>query len=116
MTYCIIIIGEDSLHEIFDEVLPISSKWLMFCCCLGLRASLLEAIVKDHPNSTGDCLFDGLKNWVRKNYDTEKNGLPTWRKLVEAVDNSSGGENHALALEIAEKYKSWYMIQSKIPF
>ena len=97
--------GEDDLRAVFNEVHAVSSKWLTFCCCLGLRASLLDAIAKDHSYKTGDCLFHGLKQWVRKNYNTEEHGLPTWRKLVKAVANPSGGENHALAKEIAKNHQ-----------
>ena len=39
--------------------------------------------------------------WLKQNYDTEKNGLPTWRKLVEAVDKL--GEC-ALAKDIAAEH------------
>ena len=100
-------VEEGGLRTVYDVVLPVSSKWYRFCISLGLRASRLDSIAKNNPNSTDDCLLDGLKDWVKKNYETEKHGHPTWRKLVEAVDNSSGGENHALALEIAEEHKSW---------
>ena len=95
---------EDDLSLIFDAVRPISSKWSRLCCSLGLRASLLDTIEKNHPRDVDDCLFEGLKRWILKNYDTTKHGLPTWRRLVEAVDNSS--DNHALALKIAEEHKS----------
>ena len=90
---------------VFDVVLPVSAKWSMICCSLGLRASLVDTIEMDHPRDVSRCLFQGLKQWILKNYDTTKHGLPSWRRLVEAVDDSSGGHNHALALEIAEKHK-----------
>ena len=80
----------------------------MLCCSLGLRASLVDTIEMDHPRDINHCLFQGLKQWIMRNYDTTKHGLPTWRRLVEAVDDSSGGHNHALALEIAEKHKGEY--------
>ena len=90
---------------VFDALLPVSSKWLRLCCRLGLRASLLDAIEKNHLRTVDDCLFQGLKQWILKNYDTTKHGLPSWRNLVAAVDDSSGGHNHALALKIAEEHK-----------
>ena len=94
----------------FEAVLPASSKWVRLCSRLGLRASLLDTIKKNHPGDVEECLFEGLQQWVQRKYDTEKHGPPNWRQLVEAVDNSSGGSNPALALEIAKKYKSWCMI------
>lgn len=96
---------EDDLSEVFDTLLPVSSKWSRVCCCLGLQASLLDTIKKNHPGDIEECLFEGLQQWLQRNYNTEKHGPPTWRKLVEAVDNSSGGHNHTLALEIAKKHE-----------
>ena len=31
-------------------------------------------------------------------------GKPTWRRLVEAVEDPAGGNNHALALNIAAEH------------
>jgi hypothetical protein len=105
---CITISEEDDLSLIFDALLPVSSRWSRVCCSLGLRASLVDTIKKNHPGDMEECFFEGLKQWVLKNYDTVKHGLPTWRNLVAAVDDSSGGHNHALALKIAEKHKGEY--------
>ena len=96
---------EDDLSLVFDALLPVSAKWSMLCCHLGLRASLLGIIKKNHPGDVNQCLLEGLLQWVQRNYNTEKHGPPTWRSLVAAVDNSSGGDNHKLALEIAEKHQ-----------
>ena len=40
--------------------------------------------------------------WLKQNYDTEKHGPPTWRKLVEAVDKLG---DHALAKTIAAEHR-----------
>ena len=89
----------------YDEVRPVSSKWFQFCCCLGILASRLDAINRTQNGDCDLCLFNGLKEWLQRNYNTEKHGSPTWRKLVAAVDNSSGGNNHVLAQEVAKKHK-----------
>ena len=34
----------------------------------------------------------------------ERFGKPTWRRLVEAVEDRVGGNNHALALKIAAEH------------
>ena len=96
---------EDDLSLVFDALLPISVKWSKIFCCLGLLASLLDTIKKNHPGDVEEYLFEGLQQWVQRNYNIEKHGLPTWRNLVAAIDNSSGGHNHALALEIAKQHQ-----------
>ena len=45
-----------------------------------------------------------LKNWLRRNYNVERFGEPTWRAVVEVVAHSAAGDNCALALSIARKH------------
>ena len=35
--------------------------------------------------------------WLRQKYNVERFGTPTWRKLVEAIDDPAGANNHRLA-------------------
>ena len=102
LCYCT---GESNLSGVFDEVRPVSSKWYQLCNCLGILASDLDAINTTKNGDCDRCLNEGLKEWLRRNYNTEEHGSPTWRKLVAAVDNSAGGNNHVLALTIAKKHK-----------
>jgi hypothetical protein len=99
---------EDDVSLVFDALLSISAKWSMLCCRLGLRAPLVDTIRMNHPGDVNGCLFEGLRQWILNNYDTMKHGLPTWRNLVAAVDDSSGGQNCALASDIAKKHKGMY--------
>ena len=89
----------------FDEVYDCRGKWRNLCLILGISCGDLSAIRKDQFGVTDDCLQEGLTCWL-KGYDTEKYGPPTWRRLVDAVANSAGGDDHALALDIAGKHKS----------
>ena len=85
---------------------PLSAKWFNLCCALGLTPSQLSKIEHDHPGNIEACLREGLTNWLQGSYNTERHGPPTWRKLVEAVGHPAGGNNHALASDIAGKHKS----------
>ena len=71
---------------------------------LRLKAGDLDAIRRDPGCDAKQALNDVLLLWLRQNYPVDKYGLPTWRLLVKAVDNTSGGNDHALAKTIAEKY------------
>lgn len=52
-----------------------------------------------------DQAFDKiLLGWLKQQYNTVKYGLPTWKRLVEAIDHSAGGSNHALAMKIAASH------------
>ena len=89
----------------FDAVHDCQAKWDTLCSSLGISPDVLSAIEKEHGYDTGVCLHRGLTHWLKRNYDTKKYGPPTWRMLVAAVDNSSGGNDSALALDIAEKHR-----------
>ena len=42
--------------------------------------------------------------WLRRNYDTERHGRPSWRRLCGAVADPTGGEDKALAERIAVQH------------
>jgi hypothetical protein len=70
---------------------------------LGLPPHELTAI---QDKTVGTPLAGILLAWLNRHYNTEWHGLPTWRRLVEAVDNPVGGNNHELAKTIASKHTS----------
>ena len=70
---------------------------------LGLPPQELTAI---QDKTVGNPLSGVLLAWLNQRYDTERYGVPTWRRLVEAVDNPAGGNNHELAKTIASKHTS----------
>ena len=45
-----------------------------------------------------------LKHWLRRNYDVELFGEPTWRTVMKMVAHSAAGNNCALALNIAGRH------------
>ena len=51
-----------------------------------------------------ECLEASLKEWLRKAYDTAQHGVPSWERLVAAVANPVGGDNPALAENIAKRH------------
>ena len=94
----------------FDAVYDCRAKWRNLCLILGISADDLSAIRKEQFGDTDACLQDGLTCWLKEGYDIEKHGPPTWRRLVDAVANSAGGDDHTLALDIAKKHESKLML------
>ena len=47
-----------------------------------------------------------LRHWLFSAlpWQVERSGKPTWRRLVEAVEDRVGGNNHALAQRIAREH------------
>ena len=99
------------MFDVKSAVLPIAAKWKDVGIALRLRPSDLDGIETTHSTSPERCLTEMLMLWLRRNYNVEKFGEPTWQQLVEAVMAPAGGANPALANCITEKYK----IQMKNP-
>lgn len=77
-----------------------SARYYRLGIALGLPPSELEIIKEQNPKNIQQAFDEMLLTWLRWKHDYEKYGPPTWRTLVEAVDE----DNHALAVDIAKKH------------
>ena len=101
--------GEDDFRDICIELVTIRASYYQLGVFLGLPPSELDTIRKEH--SQIDLAFNEvILRWLRQRYKVERFGHPTWKRLVEAVDNPIGANNPALALEIAAKHPGMYYI------
>ena len=78
-----------------------AARWEDIGIALRLRIGELDKIDAGRPNK---CLSEVIANWLKKNYNTEKFGPPTWRWLVEVVAHPSAGNDTALAEKIAKNH------------
>ena len=83
------------------EVRTLSYKWKSIATCLGLSPDTINTIEADCGDS-GSCLHKVLDLWLKKDYDYNLHGVPSWRKLAIAV--KEGGGYAALAEEIARRH------------
>ena len=96
--------AEDDFREVYREVANIQSNYYQLGIELGLPLREIEAVKKAFQQDIVQAFTDVLGIWLRHRYNIEKYGPPTWRRLVEAVDSPTGGNNHALAKTIAEHH------------
>jgi len=93
--------------------------WRNMCFALGLRPAVADTISATHCGNPKQCLREVIIKWLRKTYDVDRHGPPTWRTLVKAVSDRAGGDNPALAEEIAKGHTgistSWGLAMA-IPF
>ena len=90
---------------------PISAEcYSSFLCILGLPESQLSKIKAEHHGKPGEFLREGINCLLRENFNTDKFGLLTWRRLVEAVADTAGGNDHRLARKIIAKHKGTYVV------
>ena len=93
----------DDLFEVQSEVHDVAHKWKDLGKALRLRPAVLNRIKADRPDCKS-CLEEALTEWLQQAYNTERFGPPSWKMLVAAVAHPSGGNNNALAQQIASKY------------
>ena len=70
---------------------------------LRLHPDLLNRIGADHSDVKSR-LEGVLTEWLKKAYDTTRFGQPSWQLLVAAVAHPAGGNDRALAEEIATRH------------
>ena len=81
------------------------AKWYNIATCLKLKPKVLETI-KSEASSSTEAMAKVIDNWLQMDYDVEEFGPPTWKALVEAVEAPDGGNNSALAEEIAVQHSA----------
>ena len=69
-----------------------------------MNHTAIENIRQDHIGDSTTCLSEVLVEWLKKNYNTQRHGHPSWRKICEATACQIGGNNKQLAEEIAEQH------------
>jgi len=99
---------EDDSQDVYRAVLDLAAMWRDMCFALGLRPAVAETIFATHVDPK-QCLREVVIRWLRKAYDVDRHGPPTWRTLVKAVSDKAGGDNPALAEEIAKDHKGIVM-------
>ena len=101
MDACTTVLSIDDTKEVFEALAPIAIRWKRIAIALNL--SILDMEVIDMESGTVDeKLLKVFSKWLRREYDTEKYGLPTWTALIKAVRSKIGGGNPALAEEIKQ--------------
>ena len=92
----------DDLFDVKEELISATARWKHIGLALRLDPSQLKKIEKENGDLE-DCVTEILTPWLNKNYNTERFGEPSWTLLAEAVASPAGGNNTALAPEIAKK-------------
>ena len=91
----------DDLNEVLDAVETLSAQWSLLCTRLGVKQSTLRLIETNHPGDVRMCLYKALGEWLSLNYNFDKHGRPSWRKLAEAVKSF----DYALFKKIADTHR-----------
>ena len=102
--YCLSLIEDDDLLDVLEEMMPVVNSWKAIGRGLRIDSGHLEMIQKDNLGNSKECLSEMLTCWLKRNYNVERFGEPTWRGVVKVVARPAAGDNHALALTIAKQH------------
>ena len=82
-----------------------AARWKGFGLSMGLRSDTLDRIEGDY-RKVDDCLQALLNEWLKQ--ENTLRGPPSWQLLVDAVASPAGGNNQALAQQIARRHNGIY--------
>ena len=96
----------DDLPDVQDELTPVAAKWKSIGIALRLNSDTLDSIQAEKSGDLTACLESMVTDWLGRNYNVGKFGLPTWQMLAKAVGHPAGGAYTALAEKIAKTHKA----------
>ena len=95
---------QDDLFDILSILKPIEARWRELGNALRLRTGFLDSIQITYSGNLHSCLNKVIDEWLKRNYNVQRFGEPTWQLLAEAVRHEAGGAHSGLADEITRKY------------
>ncbi len=94
---------DDNLWDILSYLKNDQAQCYKIGTALHLKQDTLNTIRRESADHT-EALTKIVTNWLLKNYNFKKFGVPTWNSLVEAVESPIGGNNTTLAMKIAQDH------------
>ena len=91
-------------YEVLTCLIQEQTKCYEIGTALKVKQSALDRIEKECLLDYNKALRKVIAESLKRNYDTERYGPPTWKALVEAVKSPIGGDNAALAEKIAKDH------------
>ena len=80
----------------------VADKWLAIGLLLGIPYHRLEAC--EAEDTLNQRVTQMVTEWLGKRYDTDRFGLPSWRRLVEVIASRAGGSHNYLANQLVKTH------------
>lgn len=80
------------------------ARWKAIGIAFRIDPGRLDQIETDNHGDCISCLSRVLTCWLRRNYNVQRFGEPTWQTIVKVVAHPAAGDNCTLALNIAGKH------------
>ena len=91
----------DDFADVLDSLETLAASWDKLARKLKLNSDRIEIIDRNHRGDSETCLSEIVKQFLRRNYDTERYGRPSWRMVAQAV----ASVDMALAQKIANAHR-----------
>ena len=101
-THCFVFITDedDDSGEVMKYLKTAAGDWQTVSRYLHVKASRIREFCSNYGHDSGRCLDSAVADWLSWNYNTEKYGKPTWKKVAQSVVNV----NRKLFLAIASEH------------
>ena len=96
--------GEEDVFDLVSALMPLLIKWREIGTALGLLHSVLEIIEAANGENTRMCMQGVLVQYVRKSYNCDRFGDPSWMCICKAVAHPAGGGSEETALAISKEH------------
>ena len=96
--------GENDIIELCEVLAPIKTKWECVATQLGILPDKTNIIGHKHSYDPTLCLKYVLQIWLIGDYNIQRHGHQSWRRVCEATASPAGGDDRKLALEIAAQH------------
>ena len=93
------------MKDVVAALVPVSARWKEIGIMFGVPYYFLNMLCLS-GKKIADCLFDMIEKWLKRDYDTDNFGMPSWKKLVEVVGARVGGNDSSVASEIASRHQA----------
>ena len=82
---CCILSDEESWNDIIIACSPLAAKWKQLSGFMGLSFKIIRMIKDNNPDDNEGSWNEALMQWILRDYNTEKYGLPSWKSLLQTV-------------------------------
>ena len=90
-------------RDILKHLVQLTARFYELGDSLGLSENTMQNIRQTMTNHE-DAMRKVITEWLKLNYDHVAYGLPSYKALVDAVEDPFGGKDAALARKIAEAH------------
>ena len=101
---------DEDLADVIEVLSGLAPRWRDLTINLRLKNDSMNIIESDCSQNVTRCLRRAIEDWLKLNYNYEKNGVPSWRMLAKAVHNLDGSVFEKIVSEHQGTYIKMYRI------